>query len=158
MALFISQFLKLPHALKAITFLLSLCLALCLLIAPSAPGSFLVWFTVLIAFLLDLCAAAILIFELEEIVFPLCRSISFSMTESLGALLLTILHFVSMWMCYNAKTWTNSFTWTVASGLCLLQVAAFGFDFFQYFRVWLREQREIAQNLRTEVPPNYGMP
>ncbi|CAJ0914514.1 unnamed protein product, partial [Mesorhabditis belari] len=158
MALYISQFAQLPHAIKALTFILSLCLTLCLIIAPSASGSFLVWLTLLISFLLNLSAAAILLFELENIVFPLFRTVSYSMTESLGALLLVILHFVSLWLCFNAKTYTSSFAWTVAAGICLLQSFAYAFDFFQYFREWLREQREAANRLHVESPTSYGLP
>ncbi|CAJ0960069.1 unnamed protein product, partial [Mesorhabditis belari] len=146
------------HELNTQIQILSLCLTLCLIIAPSASGSFLVWLTLLISFLLNLSAAAILLFELENIVFPLFRTVSYSMTESLGALLLVILHFVSLWLCFNAKTYTSSFAWTVAAGICLLQSFAYAFDFFQYFREWLREQREAANRLHVESPTSYGLP
>lgn len=59
---------------------LSLCLLLSLLIAPSSPGaSFVVWTALMLSILLNLLEAAVLMFELEDVVFPLCRSISLAM-------------------------------------------------------------------------------
>ncbi|KAL6735365.1 hypothetical protein Aduo_005815 [Ancylostoma duodenale] len=159
MPLYVSRFTQFPYFLKVLTVLFSLATMISLMGSPSSPGgSSLIWFTVVLALLVDLALIALLLFELDRIEVPI-RGVSHASVESATSLTLSIFYFISIWLCFNGEEFSGSGWFYAAAFSCFSNFVIYGADFVIYLRTWMAEQRAARSDPSGVYDfPSYGSP
>ncbi|CAJ0606565.1 unnamed protein product [Cylicocyclus nassatus] len=159
MPLYVSRFTEFPYFFKVLTVFFSLATLISLTGAPLLPGgSSLIWFTVIIALLIDLAIIAILLFELERIEIPV-RGLSHSSLECFTSLMLSIFYFICIWLCVNGEEFSGSSWFYLAAFSCFANFIIYAVDFAVYLRQWMAEQRAARSDPSGVYDfPSYGSP
>ncbi|WKX93813.1 hypothetical protein Q1695_011240 [Nippostrongylus brasiliensis] len=158
MPLYVTRFGQFPYFFKLLTLFFSLATVICLWGAPSSPGgTSLIWFTVVVALVIDIVLIGVLALEIDRVQSPI-RGFSYAALESALSLALSIFYFISIWLCINGEEFTNSSWFYFAAFTCFANFVLFAADFAIYLRIWMAEQRAARTDAATYEYPSYGSP
>ncbi|KAK6023706.1 hypothetical protein OSTOST_10499 [Ostertagia ostertagi] len=155
MPLYVTRLAQFPYFFKLITLFFTLTTLISLVGAPLLPGgSSLIWFTIVIALIVDVLLIGMLLFELDRVQIPI-QGVSFN---SLRASWLSIFYFISIWLCFNAEEFTESGWFYLGALACFANFVLYAADFVIYLRMWMADQRAARADGATYEYPSYGAP
>ncbi|KAK5978945.1 MARVEL domain-containing protein [Trichostrongylus colubriformis] len=157
MPLHVTRFAQFPYYFKLITLFFTLTTLIALSGAPPLGGSSLIWFTVIIALIMDLLLIVILIFDLDRVELPI-RGLNYNSMESACSLALSIFYFISIWLCFNGEEFTENGWFYLAALACFVNFVVYAADFVIYLRMWMADQRAARADAATYEYPSYGSP
>ncbi|XGW09864.1 hypothetical protein V3C99_011826 [Haemonchus contortus] len=158
MALYVTRFAESPYFLKLTTLFFTLTTFISLTGGPPLPGSSsLIWFTVVVALIVDAILIVILLFELDRFQ-VLVRGITFNALECATSLTLSIFYFISIWLCFNGKEFAKSGWFYLAALACFVNFVLYAVDFVIYLRYWMADRRAARAEAAAYEYQSYSSP
>ncbi|KAL7079547.1 hypothetical protein ACQ4LE_001765 [Meloidogyne hapla] len=158
----LDRFKTFPELLKLTTLITTILIMISLSAARSQPpGTSFIWISSLLAIIVDCLFILTIGLELEKSLFPYKSLLNWPLVECIFSSLFSINFFISIWLCFNSKSFSDDKTpYSLTATFCLANFVQYTLNIIYHVRTWIAEQRREMQVIdpRGVGATSYGGP
>lgn len=124
------------------------------------PGTTFIWISAILAIIVDCFCIMVIGFDLTSHLFPQQSYLNWQLMECIFSSLFSINFFISIWLCVNSKSFSDSpMAYSLAATFCLANFVQHTLNVIYYVRIWMQKQRKSMHVIDPETVgnPSYGV-
>nr|CAD2207886.1 unnamed protein product [Meloidogyne enterolobii] len=143
----LDRFRVFPEVLKLSTLITTILIMLSLSGASNQPpGTAFIWISSVLAIIVDCLLIMTIGLELEKSLFSYQSLLNWPLVECIFSSLFAINFFISIWLCFNGKTFSDDRTsYSLAATFSLANFVQYTLNVIYHVRTWIAEQKSAMQ-------------
>ncbi|KAF7637947.1 MARVEL domain-containing protein [Meloidogyne graminicola] len=141
------RFRVFPELLKLSTIVTTIFIILFLsVVKEQPPGTSFIWINCILAIIIDCLFIMTIGLELENSLFPINSLLNWPLLECIFSSLFSINFFISIWLSFNSKFFSDESTaYSLSATFCLANFIQYTLNIIYHIRNWINEQRKAMQ-------------